>query len=160
MRIDDTILGAVLLAFAVAIVAYAQTFPTLGGMAFGPDLFPTVIGFGLGICGLGLMASGIARRRAKGGLPWVDIAPWMRSRDLGGNLLAVLAATLAYILLSDWLGFHLTAMAILVLLFLKLHVRLVILVPFAIVVPLVIHYAFYSLLRVPLPWGVLTPIAW
>lgn len=160
MRVDDTILGAVLLAFAVAIVAYAQTFPTLGGMAFGPDLFPTVIGFGLGICGLGLMASGIARRRAKGGLPWVDIAPWMQSRDLGGNLLAVLAAVLAYILLSDWLGFHLTAMAILVLLFLKLHVRLVVLVPFAIVVPLIIHYAFYSLLRVPLPWGVLTPIAW
>ena len=160
MRVDDTILGAVLLAFAVAIVAYAQTFPALAGMPFGPDLFPTVIGFGLGICGLGLMASGIARRRAKGDLPWIDVAPWMRSRDLGGNLLAVLAATLAYILLSDWLGFHLTAMAILVLLFLKLHVRLVVLVPFAIIVPLVIHYAFYSLLRVPLPWGVLTPIAW
>jgi putative tricarboxylic transport membrane protein len=25
---------------------------------------------------------------------------------------------------------------------------------------LVIHYAFYKLLRVPLPWGVLQGIAW
>jgi putative tricarboxylic transport membrane protein len=25
---------------------------------------------------------------------------------------------------------------------------------------LVIHLAFYKLLRVPLPWGLLTPIAW
>ena len=160
MRVDDTILGAILLAFAVAVVAYAQTFPTLGGMAFGPDLFPTVIGCGLGVCGIGLMVTGVVRRRSRNGGPWIDVAPWMRSRDLAGNLLAVLAATLGYILLSDWLGFHLTAMTILALLFLKLHVRLVILIPFAIAVPLIIHYAFYSLLRVPLPWGLLTPIAW
>jgi putative tricarboxylic transport membrane protein len=25
---------------------------------------------------------------------------------------------------------------------------------------LLIHYAFYKLLRVPLPWGVLQPFAW
>jgi putative tricarboxylic transport membrane protein len=24
----------------------------------------------------------------------------------------------------------------------------------------VVHFAFYKLLRVPLPWGFLTPIAW
>jgi putative tricarboxylic transport membrane protein len=24
----------------------------------------------------------------------------------------------------------------------------------------VVHFAFYKLLRVPLPWGILTPIAW
>ena len=32
--------------------------------------------------------------------------------------------------------------------------------PVAIVVTLVIHYAFYKLLQVPLPWGVLQGIAW
>ena len=32
--------------------------------------------------------------------------------------------------------------------------------PLALVVTLVIHYAFYKLLRVPLPWGVLQGIAW
>ena len=30
----------------------------------------------------------------------------------------------------------------------------------AVVVTLVIHFAFYKLLRVPLPWGLLTPYAW
>jgi putative tricarboxylic transport membrane protein len=24
----------------------------------------------------------------------------------------------------------------------------------------VVHFAFYKLLRVPLPWGILTPMAW
>ena len=30
----------------------------------------------------------------------------------------------------------------------------------AVVATLVIHFAFYKLLRVPLPWGLLTPWAW
>ena len=33
-------------------------------------------------------------------------------------------------------------------------------IPAALVMTLLIHYAFYKLLRVPLPWGVLQPIAW
>ena len=28
------------------------------------------------------------------------------------------------------------------------------------VMTLLIHYAFYKLLKVPLPWGVLQPVAW
>ena len=32
--------------------------------------------------------------------------------------------------------------------------------PVALVMTLLIHYAFYKLLRVPLPWGVLQPFAW
>jgi putative tricarboxylic transport membrane protein len=30
----------------------------------------------------------------------------------------------------------------------------------SLIATLVIHTAFYKLLRVPLPWGLLTPIAW
>jgi putative tricarboxylic transport membrane protein len=30
----------------------------------------------------------------------------------------------------------------------------------AVIATLVIHTAFYKLMRVPLPWGVLTPFAW
>jgi putative tricarboxylic transport membrane protein len=33
-------------------------------------------------------------------------------------------------------------------------------VPLAIVVTLLIHYVFYKLLRVPLPWGLLQKVAW
>ena len=41
-----------------------------------------------------------------------------------------------------------------------LRVRWVVAIPVALVMTLLIHYAFYKLLKVPLPWGVLTPIAW
>jgi putative tricarboxylic transport membrane protein len=34
------------------------------------------------------------------------------------------------------------------------------LAPLALVIVLVIHYSFYTLLGVPLPWGLLEPLAW
>ena len=61
----------------------------------------------------------------------------------------------------DWLGFLPTAALILL-----AHVRRCCGCPprrallLAVVATLVIHFAFYKLLRVPLPWGVLTPYAW
>ena len=41
-----------------------------------------------------------------------------------------------------------------------LRVRLARAIPVAIVMTLLIHYAFYKLLKVTLPWGVLAPFAW
>ena len=160
MRVDDALLGGILLAFAAAVVAMAQGFPVLAGMDVGPGLFPTVVGTGLGLCGLVLIVQGLARRRAGRAGPWVEAAPWMRSWRLGGNLAAVIAALVLYVLMSPVLGFHLTAVVLLLGLFLMLSVRWPLAVGFAVAVPLLIHYVFYTLLRVPLPWGVLTPVAW
>jgi putative tricarboxylic transport membrane protein len=39
-------------------------------------------------------------------------------------------------------------------------VRRRVILPMAIAVTLTIHYMFYSVLRVPLPWGLLGGIAW
>ena len=41
-----------------------------------------------------------------------------------------------------------------------LRVRLAVALPVAFIVALVIDYAFYKVLKVPLPWGVLQGIAW
>jgi putative tricarboxylic transport membrane protein len=32
--------------------------------------------------------------------------------------------------------------------------------PIALMMTLMIHYCFYKLLKVPLPWGLLQPVAW
>jgi putative tricarboxylic transport membrane protein len=65
-----------------------------------------------------------------------------------------------YILLVDSLGFILTGVVYLATLFTVFGVRLRWVVPIALGVTLVIHYSFYKLLKVPLPWGVLQGIAW
>lgn len=160
MKLDDTILGAVLLVFAALVIGHARSFPTLAGMTVGPDLFPTIIGGGLGLCGLVLVAGGLLRRRVTGGGPWVVFDRWVTSPALAGNVLSVLAALAFYVVLSRPLGFHLTILLILGGLMLKLGVRPIVAAAFAIAAPPLIHYVFYDLLRVPLPWGLLLPIAW
>jgi putative tricarboxylic transport membrane protein len=73
---------------------------------------------------------------------------------------AVVGVNVFYILLVDRVGFILTGVVYLATLFTIFGVRLKWVLPIALAVTLVIHYAFYRLLKVPLPWGVLQGIAW
>ena len=73
---------------------------------------------------------------------------------------AVIGVNVFYILAVDRLGFILDRHRLPAALFAVFGVRMAWIVPLALVVTLVIHYAFYKLLKVPLPWGVLQGIAW
>jgi putative tricarboxylic transport membrane protein len=72
---------------------------------------------------------------------------------------AIVGGVAAYVLLANAVGFLLIAPALLWLWFTVLGVRRGMAVVVAIVATLAIWYAFYKLLRVPLPWGVLTGMA-
>ena len=72
----------------------------------------------------------------------------------------MLGSVVFYILVSDTLGFLITALVMMMTLFRSLHVAWGRSVLWAVVATVVVHFAFYKLLRVPLPWGVLTPLAW
>jgi len=80
MRINDAITGAVLVVFAIAEITYTRTFPSLHGQAYGPDLFPAIIGFGLVGCGLVLMVRGLLSRQpskahTRSPVPaWIDLS--------------------------------------------------------------------------------------
>ena len=58
------------------------------------------------------------------------------------------------------LGFVPTGVLILVALFRRLGVRWAIAAPTALVATILVHFVFYKIMRVPLPWGVLQPFAW
>ena len=157
MRINDAILGAVLLAFSLVVGLYARTFPAIPGQEYGASVFPTWISIALGLCSIVLIAGGM-RQWAETGA--VSLEPWARS----GHHLRALAITIAlvvfYILASTPLGFIPTAFIALAILFAVLGVKPLLVPVLAAGVTMVVHYGFYSLLRVPLPWGVLTPWAW
>jgi putative tricarboxylic transport membrane protein len=65
-----------------------------------------------------------------------------------------------YAALSPTLGFLPCAFGLLLGLFLVFRVKPLRAVIVAAIATLVIHFLFYKMMRVPLPWGVLTPIAW
>jgi len=64
------------------------------------------------------------------------------------------------VLFVDWLGFIVCSLLMLSALMWSYGVRRILIAPVALVATLVIHAGFFKLLKVPLPWGVLQPIAW
>ena len=155
MKVNDAVIGACLIALAIAILVHIQAYPLIPGQKYGPALFPGVIAVGLIGCGLLLV-----RRGVRAGRPLVAFASWMRDPSLVTNFLAICIVLVFYIAAVGTLGFIPTATVCLVALFLKLRVRVLPAIVVALAATLVIHTLFYKLLRVPLPWGVLEPVLW
>jgi len=162
MKLDDTVWGALLALLGAAILWHVQGFPHIPGQNVGPALFPGTVAAALLVCGVLLLAGGVRGRRRAGAEPprWVAAPEWLRSPPHLLAFAVLVASNLFYLLVVDRLGFVLTAFVYLAALMWVLRVRLALVVPVALVMTLLIHYAFYKLLRVPLPWGVLQGIAW
>jgi putative tricarboxylic transport membrane protein len=161
VKLNDAVWGALFLLLSATILFHIRNFPTIPGQNVGPALFPGVIATALGVCALLLIARGIAVRRSGGDrAQWVAFDGWLGSPRHVLAFLLVIAVNVLYILLVDKLGFILTAIVYLGVLFAAFGVRPRWILPIAIVVTLGIHYSFYKLLRVPLPWGLLQGVAW
>ena len=156
MKFNDAIFGAVFLLLGVAILVHVQAFPQIPGQQVGPALFPGLIAVGLIACSLILIINGVRHRATQ---PWLDTGDWMRSHRHIGAFVVTIVAVVAYIALANSVGFLIVGPLALLAMFIAYGVRPVTAIVVAIIVSLVIHYAFYKLLRVPLPWGVLTPLA-
>ncbi len=150
MKINDAVMGGLLLILAAAIGIYVSGFPGMPGQRYGAALFPGMIAAGLAACGALLLARGV-REQA----PAFEFAPWTRSVPLAANFALFCGALLFYVFAVETLGFMVTGTLLLLALFLKLGVRPLPALAVAPLAVLVIHLLFYKLLKVPLPWGVL-----
>lgn len=157
MRLNDALFGLLLIVLGGAVLFAVQGYPKIPGQPVGPALFPGLIAAGLCVCGVLLVAKGW-RRRADA--PWFAWDDWVRSPRHLLALAVLLGGIVFYILLAERLGFLLTAPVILAALMLSLRVRPLPAVVIAVVATLLVHVAFYKLLRVPLPWGILKDYAW
>ena len=161
MKLNDAVWGGLFVLLAGAILVHVQGFPKIPGQNVGPALFPGTLAVGVAVCGLILIVRGIrARLRGQDGTQWLAISPWLRSGPHLFGFLVLVGVNVFYLLAADRLGFIPTGFLYLLAFMWVLKVRLARAIPIALIMTLVIHYAFYKLLRVPLPWGVLTPYAW
>ena len=156
MKLNDAIFGAGFVLLAILVVVHVQKFAAIPGQPVGPALFPGLIAAGIGVCGLLLSYSRLRHRASQ---PWFVAEPWTRSTRHVAGFLAVVVAILAYIGLANLLGFLIVGPLLLFGLFVMFGARPMLAAVVAVVATLVIWYAFYKLLRVPLPWGVLTRFA-
>ncbi len=157
MKLNDAVLGLLLLLLGVTVLFIVQDYPTIPGQQVGPALFPGLVAVGLCIGGFLLLVKGW---RARASVPWLVMDDWIRSPRHVLALIVLIGSVLFYILASQLLGFLISAVLIMTTLCRVLQLSMARSVLIAVVATLVIHFAFYKLLRVPLPWGVLTPYAW
>ena len=154
MKINDALTGALLVALAAVILWHIQGFPAMPGQKFGPAWFPGIIAVVLGGCGVVLVAQG-----TRSGAPWIALADWTRRRRPVAGFFSVMVGLLFYVFAAAPLGFHLTAFILLLGWMRVLGTRLAVAIPVAVIAPILLHLAFYKMLRVPLPWGVLERFA-
>jgi putative tricarboxylic transport membrane protein len=159
MKINNAVSGIAVGLFGLAVYIQSGSFPTLGQQQIGPEVFPQVIAVGMMVCALLLIIKGIKEKKATGE-DWIELPEWAREpRTLFGFLL-VLIALAFYILTSEWLGFLITGFIMLMVMFLYFQVKPLVALITAIISVFVIHYLFYTVLKVPLPWGILESFAW
>lgn len=157
MKFSDAALGGFLTCFALAMMAYASTFPQPQGSPFGAALFPLAIG-GLMVCaGVALVVRAVRSGAVR---PLVEVDPWMRQARPALNAALVLGLPILYILAADTVGFIPLAALLLFGLTWQLGGGPRAAILSALLVPLAIHTFFVKLLLVPLPWGLLSGVAW
>jgi putative tricarboxylic transport membrane protein len=159
VKVNDAISGAGLIVLAGLVYWLTADFPGMHGQPYGPALFPRLIAMLMALAGLGLIVQGV---RTRSQAPLVVLPEWMGSPRHTASLAAVILAVVFYIMVSRTLGFVLTGFAILAVLFVLLRGRAHIWssLGIAAVAVIAIQQFFGDFLRVPLPWGVLQPIAW
>ena len=156
MKINDAVFGVVLLALGVVVLWHVQSFPKIPGQKVGPALFPGSIAAGLIVCALLLIVSGL---RSRPRVAWLEAPAWMHSPRHVAAFVALVLSTIAYILFSTSVGFVIVASLGLFAMLVAFGVQRGMAVVVAVGGTIVIWYAFYKLLRVPLPWGVLERFA-
>ncbi len=155
MKISDTLSGILIGIFAVIIFVMALSFPPTPGQEFGSGLFPRLIAIGLFICAVCLIVQSRRRGDKKLWLAWpgINTVTFLR--------FCMIPATLIfYFLTADFLGFFISSGIILMVTFLVFGVKPLRSLILTIISVLVIHFSFYNILEVPLPWGLLEAFAW
>jgi putative tricarboxylic transport membrane protein len=167
MKLSDRLTGLFILGLGTVAAYAGSRLPPVPGQQVGPNVFPLVVGVGLGLCGV-LIALGVGSRLEEAAeadlaahtdqAPPPPSGPWLGRFSWLGVLLPP-AALVFYALSVETLGFFLTTATMILVASLAFGARLRLALLMMVAGPLVIHLVFYKLLRVPLPPG-LVPVPW
>jgi putative tricarboxylic transport membrane protein len=147
---SDRRVGIALALLGLAVLWSAQSFPNVPGQKLGAGFLPMIVGAGLMLCAVALVV------RSLRGAADAQVGREPRRENFAGAIV-VIASVLGYILFADRLGFLIVAPVGLFAFFVALRVKWTHAVLWAVGGTLIVHVAFYKLLRVPLPWGVFRP---
>jgi putative tricarboxylic transport membrane protein len=167
MRLPDRATGLLIFGLG-AVAAYAGSrLPPVPGQQIGPNVFPLVIGIGLCLCGL-MIAFRIghsfeeeaeADLAAHSDLPTEEQVLASHGPFYQLRIVIPPALLVFYALAVDRLGFYVTTAVMILTAALVFGARPRLALAVALITPVLVHFVFYKLLRVPLPAG-LVPMPW
>lgn len=157
MRINDAIMGVIIIGLSIFVMVVARSYPALPGVPYGPGVFPTIIAGCMLLGGVILVFQGVRRLRETG---WFALDPWAKVPRTYVTLGLIFSALLFYIFFSERLGFLFTSVLILfpLLLWTRGRERIVSSLMISIFFSLVIYLVFVKFMRVPLPGGMMQGI--
>ncbi|MFZ6761932.1 MULTISPECIES: tripartite tricarboxylate transporter TctB family protein [Acetobacterales] len=157
MQLSDKVTGALLIALGGVTAYGASLQPGVPGQDVGPSVFPAVIGLGLMGCGA-MIAFGVGHSfEAPDDTIPAEPGETVPRPPRFAEWRAFLAPLLLvfYVLVSETLGFLITAAICILVMTRALGGSWRLAVALALLGPVGLHLAFYELLRVPLPDGLL-----
>ena len=158
MQISDFLFGLLFALLGASVFAYAASLPTMPGQRYGAGAFPAVLGICFIVGGGMLCWRGYRRGEVDAGI--AGLAPWTRDPALLTNVLLTLGSIIGYVILDEYVGFAPLAFAILMMFFLRFGVPVLKGAVIAALMIVFIQISFVSLLRVPLPRGILDRLLW
>ena len=147
MQLSNRAIGLLAVLGGVLVIWGTLELQPVPGQAFGSAFFPRILGGAL-IC------TGIVQTTMRDGAPFASLPGWLRGRG-GISAAAVVAAVLAWLFLAERLGFLLTTGGLMIALALVLGARPLAAILTGAGMAAVFHLIFSSLLRVPLPRGLI-----
>lgn len=152
MRLNDALIGGLLLALGCAVILMAQGLPEMPGQDFGPSLFPTIIGCGFLGCGAVIGGRGL---KTRGQSPLVSFSDWRGGarKVVAGAWLVV--GMVVYIAAFDAVGFIVLSVIYTGGLMAILKVRPLPAAVWSVVITIAVFELFTRMLYVPLPLGIL-----
>ncbi len=153
MRFDDRITGLALWALSLFVIVQAWQIPAVPGTTFGPDLFPMLIGIGLGITGTIISVKGWCHA---GRGAFLDLSDWHgRTRGLVAAAWTIGGIAVAIAFFSE-IGFPLFALGYALPMMFLMGARPLPAVIVALVTVGIAFFVFSRVMFVPLPVGPLT----
>lgn len=152
MRLNDAILGILIMALGLAILVGATELPGMPGQDVGPSLFPSIIAFGFLGCGAVIGWRGFRRWSAE---PAFSVADWFGGRRKVIAGIWLIGGMVIYIETFDIVGFIVLSAVYTGGLMLILGVRLGSAAIWSIGSTVFVFELFTRMLYVPLPGGIL-----
>jgi putative tricarboxylic transport membrane protein len=156
MRFNDAVVGVAFILLSGIMIALTFSFPAFPGQKYGPSLFPRILGAGIILCSAMLVLRGWKARGT--GERWLTLEPWTAQPRRLASFALMLGAMVFYLLASEPLGFIPSAFLIQFVLFLWFGVRPITSLVVAVAMTFLVHWFFASLMRVPLPRGILDTV--